>query len=180
MKHEHIQNELFDYCGQASLPAHLAKHVEDCPACRNIWHELQGLSVRTGDDELFYPAENEIPQLAAQIDTAISNNEQAQPEGWRTFISYLIPIAASLLLLFGIARIGSHFQQQDETQQIENTMYSQSDNTDSEELDENTISLLLEEFSAYNEISSSEFLLDDLSDEEMEYLVKNMDIGELL
>ena len=180
MNCEQIQNELFDYLGQAVLPTHLARHLEDCPSCQQLWDELHTLSEHIGNDGLFYPAEHEVAQLAAQIDSAISSKEQLQPRSWRTLLNYLVPIAAALLILLGIARIGSKIQTWDETQPTENILYTLSGEASADELDEGTISLLLEDFSSYDEISSSELLLDDLSDEEMEYLVKNMDIGELL
>lgn len=183
-----FQEQLFDSFGQGELPAELQAHLETCAACRRVQSELNGAAGHLGDNELFAPVGDEVDGLLAAIDKQLDAATVVIPR-WRTTVLRFAPVAAAVVLLLGIGLI-SQRSTVHEMAAIDTSStideYALLDNADltytnaDESLDEGTIDVLLDDYTSVNRVEPSRTLLDDLTEDELEYLTTNFDIGEIL
>lgn len=183
-----FQDQMLLYFGQKQLPEELREHLADCPACQALWEELTSLSDKLAGDDLFHPNDAQVEQLVSDVDVAIETIEQDKRHDisrirgiWYKYV----PIAAAAALVVGIA-IGGYLANRmtletrlSDIASNENTFVSLYEE-DYEELDEGTIGILIYDFTAEHSYEASEWLLDDLTEEEFHYLENNFDVGDLL
>jgi len=183
-----FQDQLYDWFGQGELPAELQAHLDTCAACRKVRSELNSAAGHLGDNELFAPAGDEIEGMLAAIDERLDAATVVIPR-WRTTVLRLAPVAAAVALLLGIGLISqrstvSEMAAIDTGSTVDE--YALLDNADlaytneDETLDEATIDVLLEDYTSANRIEPSRTLLDDLTEDELDYLNVNFDVGEIL
>jgi hypothetical protein len=97
-----------------------------------------------------------------------------------------LPAAASVLLVVGVG-IGGYFMGRTNLNPATATidqptalLLGSVDESDYDEPDDPTFEVLLSQFTTDRPFDASEKLLDDITDEEMEYLTQNFDVGDLL
>jgi len=188
MNCSHFQDRMLLMFGQKQLPEELQSHLAECPSCRAVWEELTAVSEKLGGDDLFRPDDLQVERLASRVDTAIEKIERDNVpvmtrirKGWYE----RIPVAAAAALVLGIA-IGTYMAGRTafDTGSAEiasditgvTGLYEGGD----EELQENTVGSLIYDFTAQHSYEASEWLLDDLTEEELDFLENNFDVGDLL
>jgi hypothetical protein len=97
----------------------------------------------------------------------------------------LVPAAAAVLLVVGAGLGGFRLGQLEtgnssDADLTQTTYYSETTDDEETEPDELTVQVLLDDFALDRRLNASEYLLDDISEEEMQYLASNFDIGEIL
>ncbi|MFH2049482.1 MAG: hypothetical protein ABIJ12_08550 [bacterium] len=185
MNCDRFKEELFDYLGFDILPETLSDHLNECEECRNFWMELQNLGDHLGTDEKFYPDEASSDGFVWEVNARIDELEIEQKETLVKLVNYLLPIAASIIILLGIS-LSSGYLGNTETNIVYNIStdlnvqngYFLEDEED--EMEVQFVDELLNDYSASVVNDPSEQLLDDLTNEEMEYLKENFNAGDIL
>ncbi|MEA2031364.1 MAG: hypothetical protein U9N55_07205 [candidate division Zixibacteria bacterium] len=180
-----VQEELYEHFGQKKLPDYLEEHLIQCDDCRSLWHELGQLEPGLGNDESFYFAPDEIDEMTQHIENSIDDTTPRNVTLFHRIAQIALPVAASLLLLFGISKLANDpvtlNYNQDSTlysiTEFNNLTYSNDNNS---ELDVVTFNLLLQDYTSDVTTASGEALLDDITDDELEYLKDNLDMGDFL
>ena len=176
------QQELSDRFGSTGLSEEITDHLSACPDCRKLWDEMNQLSERLGANSDFTPNDDRLDQMVAFVERDI--NLVARRDSHSSLRRRLLAIAASAVLMFGVAsisyRLGSISD--DLTKPgLANSNRLGIDVTDEEEtLDETTISILLDDYILETGYEAGELLLEDITDEEFDYLKKNLDVGGML
>lgn len=171
--------------GSNDLPQELQFHLSQCNACQIYRTEMTRLVDGLGSDTdlPFSPADFE--RVAAAVDREISRSGSATvaPIKW---LRPMMRVAAAVLIVaasFGLGRLSDDFDP------FDTEAGTSFDNGDvmaiwvgdlADELNDEMVSILIDDYSAAGFFGAGEALLGDISEDEMEYLVKNFEVGELL
>jgi predicted anti-sigma-YlaC factor YlaD len=188
MSCDRVQEQLLLYLGQQQPPEELRQHLAECPACRSLWRELSRLEQKLGSDELFYPGDTDVERLVSKVDAAVRSGERARKDAasrvrkiWLTYV----PVAAVAALVLGVA-IGWYVAERtvltpDEAPSAaEEVSFTGLTDEDFVQLDDDAVSALLYELTTRHPYEAGEWLLDDLTEEELKYLEERFDVGDLL
>lgn len=179
MKCEQIQEQLDLLFGSEQLPEEIQQHLESCEDCRAHHQELLRLSEKLGVDEDFEPSAFDLEQAVAGVGDRIDS--QKTPS--------IVPVSrlrqlsriAAALLIVGVSYttylIGQKQGQEPVARVVDTVVAS---NADTVEMDDYFVSMLIEDFSSDAYFGAGEILLDDLTEDELEYLTENMTVGDLL
>ncbi len=188
MNCSYFKDQMLLYFGGKYLPEELRRHLAECSTCRATWEELTGVSGKLGADDLFFPDDVEVDWLVSAVDKDI---EKREPRPGRVakrirqiWYGY-VPVAAAAALALGIALgtyIGGRTTFDPSVAEPAGGVDSIASfyETEDEDLDEGTLGTLLYDFTAQHSFNASEWLLDDLTEEELEFLENNFDVGDLL
>ncbi|MFH1375035.1 MAG: hypothetical protein ABII79_14725 [bacterium] len=184
----HVKDELMLWFGQPRLPDELIDHLRQCRSCRAFWEESVAVSERLDQDSLFYPEPDETDRLVNSVMASLDARRPRDISVVSRLVSLWhrhVPVAAAAVLVLGIGigiflAGGTAFQ----TNLPESTagvievagIYDDDD----AELDDNTVSALIEELTWQHRSEASQWLLDDLTEEELQYLEKSFNVGDLL
>jgi hypothetical protein len=153
--------------------------------------QMQELASRLGDDTAFYPDESQIDRLVGQVDERISSLEAVKTTRvpWFRYVA----AAAAIVLLFGVFLMEQLSERAEFDYESANWSYelllAESEYPEAAALvlgdeqltfDDDEIDVLLHEYSTDGHFNAGEMLLDDLSEEELQYLEENFDIGDIL
>lgn len=199
MNCQNCQDELLLMTGLDRLSDDITDHLTACPACRETWRELKAIRelIAVGEDDLLNAGEQErirvdVARRIDLLETGDSDASGRSPErepvstvGWQTYLS----VAAAILLLLGISLTGSW---QDRIFRTNSQPPGSLGDTGgfvsllslydggADQLDDAALDLILSDYGQKGYFEASEQLLDDLSDEELQYLEKHFDLGEVL
>lgn len=179
--------------GQIQLEATLVEHLDGCAECREYREQLARLAEDIPDNTAFTFDADTIDRLVRTVDRAIDQANGTTPfakqdshEVSRWNLMRLAPAAAAVLLVAGVG-LGGYFVGRIDLDPTTATndyqaamLFGSTDETDYDEPDDPTFEVLLSDFAADRPYDASEKLLDDITDEEMEYLAQNFDVGDLL
>ena len=135
----------------------------------------------------FALSEFEANRLLAAVNERIGAQAARAHEAvaWR-WIRWVVPAAAAVVLFLGITFFGRE-EGRDMIAVIDSMLLQQVDTASEsvemalyDDLDGPTVEVLLEDYGTRPTTESSGLLLDDLTEDEYEYLAKNFDVGELL
>jgi hypothetical protein len=182
-----VQDELMLGFGIGRLSDEAEGHVARCAACRELQLSLQSLAGKMGSDQAFYPDEVEVERLMARMeDTLDSTRSRREPAAHPFFARNLLRYAAVLavpVIAAGLYLAGyMPFREGDQTMVAvqSETAGVWGDSAGVYEVSDAAAEALLYEYSARNQFTAGDELLDDLTAEELEYLKRNFDVGELL
>ncbi|MBU0985215.1 MAG: hypothetical protein KKA42_15175 [candidate division Zixibacteria bacterium] len=174
---EHVElsfggDELVD-----GLPEHLAA----CESCRRFHDELNGLTGQLGSDSDFhFNVEDAVDAVTAQI-----SGRESRPVVNLSWMRYLTRVAAGVVLVaasYVSYQVGSH-DLNGTTDPVSVGYVAEVDSWLSDTtltLDDETVDILIEDYARRSVYGAGEALLDDLTDDELEYLMENLDVGEIL
>jgi hypothetical protein len=180
MNCEQVREQLELLFGQDELPEEVERHLEGCDACRSHLRELQRLSQQLGADTDFEPSPDDLLRAVAGVE------ERIKPEEATSIVSVswlrsLTRVAAAVLIV-GMAytsyMIGRN-QAGQPAEIITDTVVTTA-SADSLEMEDYFVSMLIEDYSSDASFEASSMLLDDITEEEMEYLTENLTVGDLL
>jgi len=185
MNCRNIQDELILYTGKRELPPDLQAHVNGCAACRSFWTEIISATAGLGSDSDFYLSETEIEASVSRVDERIDRLELGKVTDVRSAWKSFVPAAAAVVLLVGMSLIiyvagwlnGDGGQTALDTP---DTSFVTLENGDMGALSENDFEYILYQVSIDHLGTGSEVLFDDITEEEIEYLDQNFDVGEIL
>ncbi|MDH3890867.1 MAG: hypothetical protein OEV49_07255 [candidate division Zixibacteria bacterium] len=190
---DEYRQQLEQSFGQTRLETSVLEHLKSCAECRRYWQQLAGLAEDIPDDQAFAIDAATVDRLVQKVDGVInlsngtaslapSDSRESSP--WS--LLKLLPAAAALLVVVGVG-VGGYFVGRTDldpptatNDQADATLSGLVDESDYDEPDEPTYDILLSAFTTDRPYDASEKLLDDITDEEMEYLTQNFDVGDLL
>lgn len=185
MSCQQIQQELLIFFGQQTLTDELQTHLDSCSMCQKFRKDLKSLTGNISSEEDFYLNEKAVEKMVTRIDDEIDRLEINKAVGSRTiWVSYL-PAVAAMILLVGISFMAYMFDffRLDKNQEAhfnKDSLLVSVDDNSTGELNENELEYILYEFATDKYENASELLLGDFTEEELQYLEKNFDVGDIL
>ena len=187
MKCDTCREELELQVGQSRLPNEIAVHLENCPTCRQYWAELSGLTGQLAADEAFHPTELESALVESGVRRRIQSVEQTRetPVWWFKYAA----VAAVAVLVAGVGWVGQRQKWFDRELARTDSVQVAQVTTDSNpsnargffDLNAKDVSQLdLSTFDTTDLSSEADDVLDSLSDAELQYLEKHLDVKGLL
>ncbi len=184
---ERAQELLLELFGGEKMTPEVREHLAACADCRSFWRELQDLSGRLGSDEMFAISDEEAEAAVARVDAALVPRRRCERplmSFWHRVRSNVALPAAAAILVLGIS-VSLYLSETESGL----AGFSTSPDVDmgiaelvtgEEDLDRATVDVLLYDLTAQHASFASELLLEDLTEEELEYLEKSFDVKELL
>lgn len=180
------RDELELLVGQAELPQEIADHLTNCAECRAWWDDLRQLSTLVADDTSFQLSTAESASIEAGINRRLNADQPTviTPLNWLR----LAAVAASVIIVAGIGFTGyraNWFGVQ--TGVIDTTVLAQSDsqsggsmlNDPADGLNDEDYSILARAIDSTAQFDNAD-ALDNLSDEQIEYLESHLDVRGLI
>lgn len=173
--------------GFEPLSPEIVEHLAHCAECRAYHNELAALAAEFNAVADIEFTEQEVGRAVALVDEAIAQPTRTTivPINW---MRRLTRVAAAVLIVaasWSAYRFGL-----DEGQQLvytsepaATTYLASADDSyadESEYIDEDMVDALIQSYSPGGLVGSDQYLVGDLSDEEMQYLMEHFDVGELL
>lgn len=180
---EQIREELELLVGQAELPDEIARHLGGCAECRLYWEELSVAAEHIGEAELFGLSDEESLELTGNIERAITPQEKTTV----TSLRWLRYAAAAAVVTLSVG-IG-YYELRDG---VAPDIAIPSDSArgaftefppvtpDTIQLSSEEIEQVMREYTYDMTITADEQLLESLSDDDLNYLEENLDVGDLL
>ena len=185
MNCKHIQDELILHIGRPELPDDIRAHLESCSDCRALWSELTSAARGLGSDSDFYLDEADLEASVSRVDDRIDRLELGKvTDVRRAWMSY-VPAMAAVVLLVGMSLIiytagwlnGNGGQtalgEQD-------SLFVTVANGDVDDFSESEYEYILHQVSIDSRAAATGVLSGDITEEELEYLDQNFDVGEIL
>lgn len=180
-----FRDELILYIGGHDLPEDIRAHLESCSDCRAFWTELNSVTGNLGKDSDFYLDEAELEASASGVDERIDRLELGRVTDARWAWKSFVPAVAAMVLLVGMSLIiytagwlsGNGGQAGLE---VEDSLFVTVENGEVDVLSESDYEYILYQVSVDGRAATSEALFDEITEEELEYLQQNFDIGEIL
>lgn len=188
-----FQEELALYFGQEELPAALTAHLRQCSHCRSFQEEMDSLARGLPEDAAFHPDSRSTELLISQVENTLAESAVALPKrgSWLQKFDLAarwqraLPAAAAVALVVAVGWMsylsglstGADQAAQGPVADIFDVLLTDSE---LEEPGRLTLDALLEDFAAGQHLDIGERLLDDISEEEFEYLNSSFDIGDIL
>ncbi len=188
-----FQDELALWFG-SELPDDLQAHIQACAECRACRDQLSELRAAMPEDWEFYPSPGESERLSADVMQSLPVRSRAgvsRPLGRRlteTISGLLRPrplgaaVVSVLLLVAGlwwialtpdVTTVGSSAS----VAELWSDVFSEPELYEPEA---ETVALLVDELTASEPTTTARRILDDLSDEEYQYLAKNLTVKDIL
>ena len=183
-----VREELELSFGSEQLSDEVTRHFSECEACRAYYAELIQLAAGLGDDLDAGLSTAEIERAVRGVEARIAPLKTRSVTSLRWFQPVVRLAAAAMVVLvaygayeFGKSRTGMVTSDDviaTDTGYGSLTAFLQTE--DVSDLDDNMVSVLINEYSASAHMGADEALLGDITVEELEYLTKNLKVGELL
>lgn len=185
MNCQQIKDELLTLVGSETMPQEIQEHLNTCAGCRTFWAELTALTGSLGSDENFYLGETELQSAVDGVDARIDQLEMRKVTDVRSAWYSYVPAAAAVILLVGIsisAYLMGWFTRGDGQAELTSpdTAWVVLENGDLDVIDNGSFDYVMYQSTAYDYTASAELLYDELTEEELEYLDENFDVGEIL
>lgn len=179
---QQIREELDLSFGVEEYSAEIKAHLATCEDCRAYAAELFSLTASLGDDSAFATNIFESNKIGWAVEDAMNRHPKPKPV-WSSRIRYIAAAAVVVLA----AAIGVDQYRRNISVDIPTTKdTTQLASTDTNLLPATTLDMtnteleqMLLDYSTLDDNAASE-VLQNLTDEEMQYLEKNFDVGELL
>lgn len=185
MNCERIKDELLTLVGTDGVPRDIREHLDTCVGCRAFWFELSGLSASIGSDEDFYLSGAELESAVNGVDARLDRLEIKKVTDVRSVWYPYVPAAAAVVLLLGISIVAyllGWFPSGNNQAGVTTPDFDwvSFENGDTDIIDNDNIDYVMYQSAACNYTASRDLMYDDLSEEELEYLDENFDVGEML
>jgi len=176
------------YFGHDELPENLLTHLAECDSCRTYYDEMMSLAGDLGSDTDTPFTAEDFDRAAAGVAERIGRQPTVvfSPAKW---LRPMLRVAAVIMVVglsYGSYRLGleSNFGAGLDTLQTVDTevdrLTTLLEYDVDEEMDEGLIGILIDDYCSVISYEATASLLDDISEEELEYLTENLEVGELL
>ncbi len=195
MNCEHVKDELAVCFGQPEPPQGLLAHLESCQECLQFWNELRGMAGAMPANESFALEPWELDEAVAMVDRAIARQPlpmalrfRAAAQRWFRAVTDMrpLPAAAAVALVLVISLGTTRFELPAPDPDMSVELLSTSDGlfaSIGDEIDDpgdDAVEALLSNFAQPWHSGTAEILIDDITDDEYEYLLQSLDVGDLL
>lgn len=188
-----FQDELILWFG-GDLPEDRQAHVETCPECRDFWNQLVELQAAIPGDQEFYPSSAEAERLSSRVMQSLPpRSRPGVSTSWRHWLSGAMgrllrprPLGAAavsvFLLAFGLWWVSSTPGDPivDSSTLMSELSPGFISDTTLYEPESETVDLLVDGLAVLEPTTAARSILDDLSDEEYQYLAKNLTVEDIL
>ena len=180
MNCQQIKDELLLLIGADTIPPNIQTHLDTCAECRRFWSELTAAADTLGSDEDFYLDDAALESAVNRVDARIDQLELKKVTNVRSAWFSYVPAAAAVILLVGIsisAYLMGWFTSGNGQAGLTSpdTAWVTLENGDVDILQDSNLDYFM-----YQSTASAELLYDELTEEELEYLDENFDVGEIL
>jgi hypothetical protein len=179
-----IKDRLLEHFGHQQLPADLAAIVESNPQARAFWDELHALDQALPQDDAFCLDDDDFADMLERVESEIDTTvERAHLRAITRPWYQVTAVAASIALMAVAVMLALKVQDPASTGMHLTTVAVEQTDNDSITLiepNESTTAALISDYASRRNLEASAWLLDDLTDEEFEYLRKNLEVGDLL
>ncbi len=160
---------------------------------------MQDLAEHLGADTDFYPDDSEVDMLTARVNNAIDELRPAGSYSFRRKVSILSWLRRATSVAVVVLLAGTGFlayiehRAAEKSPSLEDVGYetvlmslqkpevvAAAAGSDYQALDDTAIDQLLYDYTSNARFSAGERLLDDLSEDELQYLEKNFNVGDIL
>ena len=185
MKCDLIKDKLLESFGNTKLSSELRNHLNECTECRQYYQELLSITEDIGGEDNFNLTQAEREQFVAKVDEKIDQHELRKVTDitpkWKSYV----PVAAAIVMILGIALVSQLsylFDSSDRINITENhdSLWINIDKTEIEFVNNDNYENVLIDYSSIDNSVSDEWILDDVTEEEYQYLLDNFDIGEII
>lgn len=185
MNCQQIKDELVLLIGADSIPQEIQKHLDSCDDCRAFWTELTAVTDSLGKDEDFYPDDATLESAVNRVDERIDQLEMKKVTDVRSAWFSFVPAAAAVILLVGVsvsAYLMGWFTPGNGQAGLTSpdTAWVTLENGDIDIIQNSSLDYVMYQSTAYDYTASTELLYEELTEEELEYLDENFDVGEIL
>ncbi|UCG60756.1 MAG: hypothetical protein JSV52_10510 [Candidatus Zixiibacteriota bacterium] len=185
MNCQNIQDELLLMAGTERLPDDVQRHLDTCPECRDYWLDLTTTTENLGSEEDFYLDKTELESSIARVEERIDRLELEKVTDVRSAWLSHVPAAAAVVLLLGISfmayMLGWFSNGEDpSTAGSQDTVWLSLENGDIDAIEESSIDYVMYRSATMNQTTSGELFYENLTEEELQYLEENFDVGEIL
>lgn len=181
MNCEQYKNLILESFGDENITSELKEHLNSCPECNAYYNELNALAGFAGSDDDFALAPNEIDRMVDKINSEI--DQQQTTAKTTSFWRYYVPVAAAVVLMFGISWKAGFFNANDNTSdnRLRDSLALVINETDIEnDLTGDDLNILIGDYSNGVTTFKADQVVDELTEEEYEYLAQNLDMGDIL
>ncbi len=185
---EDCQELVVESFGLSELPADCLEHLQSCTACGLFRAELETLRHRFGDESLFGLTERESVHFLDSLSSTIDSPHVTDIRPRFSFRRFMV--AAAVLLVVGAGGLSVWYTSDSERAEWGMVhLDSASDSLlafavdlpdDTLGLSDRDVQILLRDLSQSRGFEATESLLDDLTEDEMKYLEKNLNTGDIL
>ena len=179
---EQFRKTLREKLGDVRLDGEQKAHIEHCAGCAGYFEELQSLEQSLKSVSLEPLTQAEFVGVQDELDTRINRYLNRATGFYRLAIRYGTSLTAAVLLVFVslLSGIGVR-QEQDISQEIIPVEYiNVSELYDDIEVDDRYLGLAVEDYVRGHGLSAGDLYVGELSADEYDYLVSNIDMGGML
>lgn len=185
MKCDLFKDKILECFGDSELPEEIKEHLNHCSECSQYYKELLKLSKEFDKEDAYYPTKEEQNKFVSDLEKKIDRLELKKVTDitpkWKTYI----PVAAVIVMILGLAlvsQLGNLFNSTDQTNIAENTdsIWINIDKDEIEFVNNENFDNVLIDYSSLDNSLSNELYIQNVSEEEYQYLLDNFDIGEIL
>lgn len=179
------RDELIEQFGKKQLPDELKREVESDEDLMREWEELQALQSVLPSEGAFAVSDSELDELCAGVEKKIDNaNVTPLPVSRRPSPAWQrsIALAATLALVVISSLLFNQYQPDEEvaSNSAATEYISELYTDEAVDLSDPMYSALLLNYTNRVEVEPVSMLLDDLTEEEFEYLSENFNVDELM
>lgn len=185
MKCEKIKELLLENIEISEMPDDFKKHLNECTDCREYYQELLNIRNDIFEEEDFYLSQEERERFIIELDQKIDQHELRKVTDisprWKTYI----PVVAAVVMILGVAlvsRIPNLFNDSNQINKTENNdgFWIKIDKKEVEFVNTDNFENILIDYSSIENSINNEWMIDNVTEEEYQYLIDNFDIGEIL
>lgn len=182
MNCRHIKKSLSERLGDLDLDERERSHLESCPDCLKYYQSLERLERSLRGVEVEPLSEAELVSIRDRIDEKIDRYLSRATGFYRLAVRYGTSLAAVILLL-AVSLVSGLYpvnKGKDVTELQLSRLLDEPQILYEAELDNGYFSLVLDDYTHDYGFSTAEEILGELSDEEFDFLMINIDIGGIL
>jgi hypothetical protein len=182
MNCEQFRKCLREKLGELALDDREKAHLESCPGCAGYFRKLKALEQSLGGVSIEPIRQAEFVSVQDRLDTRIIRYLNRATGFYRLAVRYGTSLAAVVLLVFVSLLSGVRLpQEQDTGQQAAYSDYLYEYGIYEEiEVDDRYLGLAVDEYVRNHGLNGGNLYVGELSADEYDYLVSNIDVGGML
>ena len=186
MNCEQVRQELLEQFGEHGYSEAVTKHLQGCVSCKEFAEELGDLTRMAGGNEDFFPEPSVTQELIEGVERRLDNLRSTRVTPVRSAWHSYIPAVAALLVVIGFSataymlNVFNSSNHRVDTGSKDTLLVVTGSSAADEEFSTGEVDSLLNDFAADRNETASEYLIDDLSADELEYLENNLKAGDIL
>jgi len=184
MNCEQFKNNFLLKVGELSPDSEEKAHLESCPDCAGYYDNLAALEGKLASQKINLLTADEYAALKDKLDSDIEREGNRAINHYPTYIRYGASLAAVLILVF--FSFFQHLRVPEIRPLSADSLLAalqatdSAQESDSEEIDKPYLDVVINNYVQDYGFNSSEMLIGDLSEKELEYLKSKMKAGDIL